>query len=406
MSLRHLTLDQIDEGQLQRLIEGRVSETRDIEYKRDTYGNADRDHGEFLADISSFANTAGGDIIIGMTAETGIPIGFAPIRADIDGEILRLENIARAGLQPRVYGLAIGGVPISTGGAVLVVRVPRSYNQPHRIVRQGAGNHRFYARSSAGKYEPNVDELRLLFLRAPALSDRIRDFRADRIAKVAANEAPVPLLDARSLIMHVIPFSAFDSRLALPLDPNDRLYMGFPPLLSTHPSNFRINVDGLLTLSNAHANAREQRAYTQVFHNGIIEAVASSFPQGDGSAQNPFRLTAIRTEAAIVKYSHIYLSSLLAIGCSHPFALLVSLIGVKDVPYSFMMGNGIFEDEAGILDRDQFHFSEIIVEDVPDDRNEYAKQLRPLLDETANAAGRPTTPSFDASGRFGLRVVD
>src|SRR5262252_8760192 len=37
----------------------------------------------------------------------------------------------------------------------------------------------FYARSSAGKYEPNVDELRLLFGRAPQLSDRIRDFRFD-----------------------------------------------------------------------------------------------------------------------------------------------------------------------------------------------------------------------------------
>jgi hypothetical protein len=205
--------------------------------------------------------------------------------------------------------------------------------------------------------------------------------------------------------MHVIPFSAFDSRLSLPLHPRDSLYMRFQPILSAYPSNFRINVDGLLTLSNSQANATRQRAYVQVFHTGIVEAVASGFVRGDGSDRNPFGLLALQTEAAIVKFSHIYLNGLLAIGCTLPFALLVSLIGVKGVPYSFAMGyNSIFEDEAGILDRDQLHFSEVIIEDVPQDRYEYAKLLRALLNETANAAGRSATPSFDETGRFRIRV--
>jgi hypothetical protein len=300
--------------------------------------------------------------------------------------------------------LAISEIPIAAGGFVLVVRIPRSYNQPHRIVRQGTGHHRFYARSSAGKYEPNVDELRLLFGRAPQLSDRIRDFRFDRIAKITANDAPVPLLDAHALTLHVIPFSAFDTRLPLPLDPRDRLYSAFPPILSPYPSNYRINVDGLLTLSNSERNAKQQRAYVQVFHTGIVEAVASSFLQGDRTPQSPGRLTALRTEACIVEYSHIYLRTLLRLGCAPPFALLVSLIGVKGVPYSFTMGNSVFEDEAGMLDRDQLHFQEVIIEDVQPDRYEYAKRLRPLLDQMANAAGRAATPSFDGSGKFRLKV--
>ena len=64
----------------------------------------------------------------------------------------------------------------------------------------------------------------------------------------------------------------------------------------------------------------------------------------------------------------------------------------------------LFEDVAGVLDRDQFHFSEMIIEDVPFDRHEYAKLIRPLLDQTANAAGRATSPSFDHTGRFTLSV--
>jgi hypothetical protein len=82
----------------------------------------------------------------------------------------------------------------------------------------------------------------------------------------------------------------------------------------------------------------------------------------------------------------------------------VSLIGVKGVPYSFAMAGSLFEDEAGVLDRDQFHFSEMVIEDVPEDPYEYARLIRPLLDQTANAAGRATSPSFDPDGRFRVRI--
>ena len=60
MTLRHLTLGQIDESQLQHLIGGKASETRDIECKRDAYGIAYKDHGKFVADLSPFANANGG----------------------------------------------------------------------------------------------------------------------------------------------------------------------------------------------------------------------------------------------------------------------------------------------------------------------------------------------------------
>jgi hypothetical protein len=163
-------------------------------------------------------------------------------------------------------------------------------------------------------------------------------------------------------------------------------------------------MDGLLTLSNAEANARAHRAYAQVFHSGIVEGVASSFLMGEGTRQSPYRLTALRLEACIVQYSYTYLDALLALGCQPPFVVLVSLVGVKGIHYSFTMGNSLFEDEAEILDRDQFHFSEAIVEDVPADPSAYARMLRPLLDETANAAGRPYTPTFDEAGNFRLRI--
>ncbi|RXG90627.1 helix-turn-helix domain-containing protein [Bradyrhizobium zhanjiangense] len=407
MTLRHISLDAITEADLQRLIQDQVVEKRDIDYKAATYGSRDQDYGEFLADVSSFANTAGGEIVIGMTEQAGVPTGLSPLQNDPDAEILRLENCARSGLQPRIFGFAVRAVPVAAGGHVLVLRIPRSYNQPHRIIRQGSGNHRFFARSSAGKYEPNVDELRALFTRVPQLADRIRDFRFDRIAKIIGGDTPVPLMGTRPIILHVAPLSAFEGTQSFCLDINQapaQFFTAFPPI-GTQVGDFRINVDGALVLSNRGADGRTHRAYVQAFHNGIVEAVDSTFAMGEGTSRNPFRLTSLRTEATIVRASHSYMQSLQARDAPPPYVLLVSLIGVRGLPYSFAMGpNTLFEDEAGTLDRDQFHFTELLIEDVPVDPYEYAKLLRPLLDQIANAAGRARTPSFDPAGRFTVRI--
>jgi hypothetical protein len=52
------------------------------------------------------------------------------------------------------------------------------------------------------------------------------------------------------------------------------------------------------------------------------------------------------------------------------------------------------------VDRDQFHFDEVIVETIPTTEAECANIIRPILNQMANAAGRVTSPIFDAHGRY------
>ena len=56
---------------LRALIDGEVAESKTLEYKREMPGRGDPIL--LLAAVSSFANTSGGDLLIGVEAAEGIP---------------------------------------------------------------------------------------------------------------------------------------------------------------------------------------------------------------------------------------------------------------------------------------------------------------------------------------------
>jgi hypothetical protein len=280
MSLLHVPLGQITAAHLQGLIDASAPEALTIEYKRESYGANDDARVEFLSDISSFANTRGGNLILGIEADKdSIPISLTPLAVDIDRERLRLEQMARTGLEPRIPNIDIKPVQLAVGGYVLVVRIPRSYRLPHRIIFKG--RNRFWARSSAGRYEPNVDELRTLFTLAPQLAERMREFRVERITRIVAGDAPVRLLDDCCLVLHVVPFSSFDLQPPFMLEQAIAKALNFAPLMRQYPERNRMNFDGLLTLSNADARADKEGAYVQVFRTGAVEAVWSSIASSE-----------------------------------------------------------------------------------------------------------------------------
>ena len=395
MALLHIPLDQIDEERLLALILAGAAENRNIDYKRTSYGNANADYSEFLADISSFANVSGGDLVLGMAATDGIPTEIKALTDPIDPEILRLDQMARGGLQPRITNIAFHAVPIKAGGNVLIVRVPRSFTSPHRVIRQGST--RFWARSAAGKYEPDVNELRALFNAGPQLADRIRNVRLDRIAKIAAGHAPVPLMDRGIVVLHVVPLSAFDTSPSLPLQQIKQDFRSFVPLGSSTANGARINFDGVLKTSNTDQSATEHRAYLQLFRNGIVEAVDSTIV-GTGRGAP---IVSFLDDKLIYEVMRA-LNDLAAVGVEPPYSFMVSLIGVRDAQFNAARGNNAtwYDNLGDALDSDQYHFDEVLFETIPANSEECAEVIRPILDQMANAGGRATSPIFDQQGRY------
>lgn len=392
MALMHVPIERIDQGHLQGLIDAKTAEARNIEYKRDTYGGKDAERAEFLADVSSFANAAGGDLVIGMDAVSGVATELTPFMGDADAELLRLEQMARTGLEPRIPQLQLRAVQVDGGGAVLVIRAPRSYRQPHRVIFQR--KNKFWTRSSAGKYEPSVDELRAVFILAPHLADRMRQFRLDRIAKIAVGDAPVRLLDTCCLILLVVPFTHFELAPIISLQQVLRDAAYFPPFGTNRRGDWRINLDGFITLSDTDEQAKGQRAYVQIFRSGAIEAVASSL------ARENQLVNLQNIEGQIVRHTHLYATALHTCGIDPPLAVMASFVGLNGLRLTTGIRtiNGLIEGQ--VVDRDQLHLTEVILEQVPASLPELAGILRPMLDQLANAAGCISSRSFDEAGNY------
>jgi len=143
-----------------------VPESIRLEYKRDLYGNNDNSKKELLKDISAFANSQGGHLILGIDEHNGVADElYGTSCENPDDEILRMEQVIRSGIEPNIADIRIRAVALQGSSQsnqyCFVISIPQSQYPPHRVIANH--HHRFYVRNSAGVHEPDVEELRRLF---------------------------------------------------------------------------------------------------------------------------------------------------------------------------------------------------------------------------------------------------
>jgi hypothetical protein len=261
-------LEKIDRSDLDRLV-GVAREGKTLEFKQAMPARSDREIIQFLAAVSAFANSTGGDLLIGMTAEEGVATSISGIPlAGFDDEKLRLEQLLADNLDPRLPVVGFHSVPCGGGNHVLVIRVQRSWLSPHRVLR----NDKFYGRNSAGKYPLDVGELRNTFVLREAVSERIRAFRGDRLAKITAGDTPCHLVPSASMVLHVIPIPSFgDRRLINVTEELSARPVTLPVPLGSQGVGHGVNLDGLFLFSGP--SITESHGYGLLFRDGSIEGV-------------------------------------------------------------------------------------------------------------------------------------
>lgn len=377
----------IVESDLLALVETRAAESRHLEFKRQLPDGTDQGKVKFLRSVTAFANTAGGDLIYGIDAVEGEANSITSLDVQSRDQVLqRLESLCAAGADPRLSGVQFRWVSLTGGGASLVVRVPQSWNAPHRVT---ASNHNhFYGRNSAGVYPMDVVELRRAFTLSGEVAQRIRTFRADRILSLSSGHGPMLLQPGAIGVLHVIPLQAFTSEIRLEFaKPSTAMQQIYP--IGSRGHNDRLNLDGRL----AFRSDSEGRSfgYAQLFRNGIIEA-ATVHPERNTQKVLP----SLTYEEDILRALNAYLPALQALGLETPAYVFFSLLGIK----GYRMGvdrSRHFDADTFVADRELLNFPEVLVSDWTSDTSIL---MRPVFDTVWNAFGLMRSFNYDGKGEW------
>jgi hypothetical protein len=383
--------EEIGEDDLNSLVRNCVYERKTIEYKESLNVNTRSERREFLAEVSSFANASGGDIVFGISQDrtTGQPRELKGLELqNPDQEILKIEALIRDGIEPRIPSARSKAIVLSNSRIALVVRIEKSWRSPHRV--SFAGHGKFYSRGSNGKFPMDVQEIRDAFTISFAVDERIRAFREDRISSIYANETPVPFYENASIVLQLIPPASFS--------PGQRYDIGkiaekptvMAPMYCQN-FNYRYNLDGFLTYSSLVSG--KAHSYVQLYRSGMIEAVDGLLlkPRGE-----ELLIQGRAVEQELINALPQYLIVLETLEVHLPVLVFLTFVKVKG--YSMIVDTGyIIREGQHAIDRDILLLQEIVLENY---NVSAEKVLKPAFDSFWNACGFPKSPNYDAAGNW------
>lgn len=381
-------LEDIAIGDIRTLAENNVLERKTLEYKAALPGNKEGDKKEFLADVSSFANTVGGDLVFGVRESNGVVCSEIGMHVnDTDAETARLENMIRDGVSPRIP-VEIHTIDCEEGKTVIILRMRASLEAPHRVTY--SGHDKFYRRNSNGKYPMDVGELRTSFLQSGEIVERIRRFREVRVANIRAGEAPLPVMSTdRFIAIHIVPLSAFSTTFRLPPEAVANMNRGgeesFRPFPRAEGWSHQINLEGVVVYT---PNDKGSWYYTQLYRDGKIEAY-DSLRLVSAAGRKEKVIPMFDVEADVLRHVKNMRDLLDKLGFNPPYHVFISLVGVRDLT----VPTNMFEHTVPIR-RAELLLPEMVLEQSDDTIHKVAAKMRTAFELVWNAAGVSESPYF------------
>jgi len=385
-------LKTINESDLDSLIQNEIQEDKTLEYKREFPLISKENKQKFLEGVSSFANASGGDLIIGIKvdSESKLPkilVGVSISSQPIDEMVRGLDDIIRQGIQPRIPIYSIQPIKLKTSNYAIVIRIKKSWIGPHRITL--GGYDKFYTRGAAGKYPMDVTELRSAFLLTETRIEKIKSFILERISSVYSNEAPCPLNEGAKVILHVIPFSAFDPEHIIAFQENEKIIDQVRTITNYQPP-FDYNIDGGIKINQIfHKNYSYE--YIQFFRNGIIESVCGNFLISHEDKCIPL----YKFEKCLIETTDNYLKTLKLLKIYPPILIQISLTNIKN--YRRYESTDFDFEKLPEIYKDIIQLPAAIIEDY---ERKSEQILHNAFNALSNACGLPKSCSYDVNGKW------
>ncbi|PZP26970.1 MAG: hypothetical protein DI603_23095 [Roseateles depolymerans] len=384
------------QADIELLISTGAQEGQQQDFKRDfpTQWN-DGAKARLLADVTSFANSAGGDIIYGLDedAEAKASRVVPQVIADVDVQVRTLQQIALDQTEPRVPGIEVRAIPVTVDGVsghVIVMRVPQSWAAPHR----NRMNNHFHVREGVRNRPLDVPEVRAQFLRSESLGQKLRDFRSDRLAKIVTGQTPVKLGANPKLVVHAISSQAAQGQVYINPVPYTRGSSRLPVLGTVPVSPVSLNLDGAFGPITA---AREVIGYAQQFRQGYFETVWElSVIEGVPKPALP----GVWYEDLVNQFLGSVRGRLDENGVSWELVVFLSLVGADQ---ALMVGDSDMGPGWGFaakaFDRQDILLPEVVIPaDVKPGRG-----MRPAYDLMFQAAGFVGSPNYGDDGEWKKR---
>lgn len=399
------TWDQIDAGTLQALCDAGAPESPTLDFKRVAPLKQGEDpRNEFAKDVCAFANANGGDLVYGIATREDCADTLAPLSGEsADACKRRLSEVLANHVEPRIAGVRFKDLPIDERGFALVVRVPRSFDAPHRYkVRSHDGvhaHHRFVTRSDTGTLDMDYAQLRDSFGRTATLVEQARAFRATRLRLMMSEGQLLHGFEQGhpKFCVHLVPLAGLIQATAINIsdvyhrhDINFAKPGGFVPQKQT-------NLDGLLMTGSRDAITGRIGWLVRLFRSGAMEYLAQASSQVAAEDGGDAFIPAVATSREIRRVCGQLLSHARALGLEGP--ALLGLAGVNTARHPFrIFGNGTHYGNT-LADREHLVLADHWIDELSAE-TDIDTAARPMLDEYWQCFGEVRCELYDEAGQW------
>jgi hypothetical protein len=229
------------------------------------------------------------------------------------------------------------------------------------------------------------------------LSDLANSFCSDRVAQIGARELPTPLADKPMVALHVMPLDSFknerefDTRTLISVTHSKLRPMG---LSLRSYSDWSPSHNGVMIIGRGdEIEAPFENSYTEVYRNGVIEAVRAGL-----IVLNKRNNTAtfLQYEQSILQYLRECFQTLSALGCAAPILVRVSLFGLRGARL-LHPGDEYETPTARPFRDDTISLPPVRFDDLSE---QVGKLLKPTLDRAWEQVGHLSSPYVNDDGSW------
>ncbi|MDS0243409.1 MULTISPECIES: RNA-binding domain-containing protein [unclassified Haloferax] len=382
-------VDEITLGDVEQLVTEGIQEGKQIEYKE--YLNLDTDSSDhkttLLAEATSFANSNGGHLIVGIPDDDGQPEHAAGFPVDeVDQTIEQWANVLRRSTDPPLptSSFDISAIPTEGNRHLVVVGIDRSWRSPHRVTT----NDRFYARSPSGRFPLDVGEIRRRILQTERQGETFNEFRNDRIATIAGDGDRFDITTSPKFVLHVLSGDSLTPGKQIDLSTAELRTDSRPPFFEARGGAGGLDevysVDSVTVLRGS--TDQEVSKYVRTFRGGVVEALTKYVFTTNPKHGSPY-LSSSELRTALENTLPDYVSYLQRQDLRPPLYVFASIIGAPE----FLIKRNSRGDE---YDRVPFGeqvvtLPEVVIESYSIDPDSAIDELMDLVWNAGGKSGEP-----------------